>query len=150
MEAASQSNQMDVDKEEERPNLDMASLPQERHSWRISEFSPITQGLYPQNLMWTSKRELIQGGNKLLLTHQELSALREDHGALRRMEPIVLQRQGQKDKELVEEPKSFIHRPEEGVLNNSNLGERRPRAIYQLPTSTKNVQRQAQGTSEEA
>ncbi|MBW0499286.1 hypothetical protein O181_039001 [Austropuccinia psidii MF-1] len=37
-----------------------------------------------------------------LLTHQELSGSVEDHRTLRRMEPIVLQRQGQKDKELAE------------------------------------------------
>ncbi|MBW0588218.1 hypothetical protein O181_127933 [Austropuccinia psidii MF-1] len=54
----------------------------------------------------------LAGGHELLLTHQELSGSGEDHRTLRRLEPIVLQRQGQKYKELVEEPKSFIHRPE--------------------------------------
>ncbi|MBW0501433.1 hypothetical protein O181_041148 [Austropuccinia psidii MF-1] len=40
----------------------------------------------------------LAGGLELLLTHQELSGLGEDHKSLRRMECIVLQRQGQKDK----------------------------------------------------
>ncbi|MBW0585897.1 hypothetical protein O181_125612 [Austropuccinia psidii MF-1] len=45
MEATIQSNQMDLDKEEARPNPEVPSLPQERHIWRISEFPPIPQGL---------------------------------------------------------------------------------------------------------
>ncbi|MBW0507761.1 hypothetical protein O181_047476 [Austropuccinia psidii MF-1] len=48
------------------------------------------------------------------------------------MEPIVLQRQGQKDKELIEKQKYFIHRPEEGSVNDSSFGERRPSRVYQL------------------
>ncbi|MBW0582157.1 hypothetical protein O181_121872 [Austropuccinia psidii MF-1] len=39
MEATIQSNQMDVDKEEARPNPEVLSL-QERHIWRWPEFSP--------------------------------------------------------------------------------------------------------------
>ncbi|MBW0576468.1 hypothetical protein O181_116183 [Austropuccinia psidii MF-1] len=92
----------------------------------------------------------LAGGHELLLTHQELYGSGEDHGTLRRLEPIVLQRKSQKDKELVEEPKSFIHRPEEGVVNDSSFGDRRPSGVYQLQTSSRSVQRQAQRTSEEA
>ncbi|MBW0537553.1 hypothetical protein O181_077268 [Austropuccinia psidii MF-1] len=55
----------------------------------------------------------------------------EDHRALRRVDPIGLQRQGQKDKELVEEPKAFICRPEEGIGNDPSFG-RRPSGLYQL------------------
>ncbi|MBW0584161.1 hypothetical protein O181_123876 [Austropuccinia psidii MF-1] len=55
-----------------------------------------------------------------------------------------------KDKELFEEPKSFIHRPEEGVGNDSNFGARRPSGIYQLQTSSRSLQGQDQRTSEEA
>ncbi|MBW0585436.1 hypothetical protein O181_125151 [Austropuccinia psidii MF-1] len=44
MEATIQSNQMDVDKEEARPNLEVLSLPQERHIWRMPELPPIPQG----------------------------------------------------------------------------------------------------------
>ncbi|MBW0571170.1 hypothetical protein O181_110885 [Austropuccinia psidii MF-1] len=65
------------------------------------------------------------------------------------MEPPVLQRQGQKDKELVEEPKSFIYRPEERVGNDSSFGNRGTSGVYQLQTSSRSVQGQAQGTSEE-
>ncbi|MBW0592359.1 hypothetical protein O181_132074 [Austropuccinia psidii MF-1] len=66
------------------------------------------------------------------------------------MVPIVLQRQGQKDKQLIEKSKSFIHRPEEGTGNDSSFGERRPSGIYQLQTSSRSVQIQALRTSEEA
>ncbi|MBW0557624.1 hypothetical protein O181_097339 [Austropuccinia psidii MF-1] len=76
----------------------------------------------------------LAGGHELLLTHQELSWSGEGHRALRRMEPIVLQRKCQKDKELVEEPKSFIHRPEEGVGNDSSFGDRRPSGVNQRQT----------------
>ncbi|MBW0577266.1 hypothetical protein O181_116981 [Austropuccinia psidii MF-1] len=87
----------------------------------------------------------LAGGHELLLTHQELSGSGEDHRTLRRMEPPVLQRQGQKDKELVEEPKSFIHRPEEGTGNDSSFGDRGPSGVYQLQkcpkTSPKDLRR---------
>ncbi|MBW0479667.1 hypothetical protein O181_019382 [Austropuccinia psidii MF-1] len=63
---------------------------------------------------------------------------------------MVLQRQGKEDKELAEEPKYFIHTPEEGVLNDPSFGERRPSGVYQLQISPRNVPRQAQRTSEEA
>ncbi|MBW0593323.1 hypothetical protein O181_133038 [Austropuccinia psidii MF-1] len=91
----------------------------------------------------------LAGAHELLLTHQELSGSGEYHRTPRRLEPIILQRQGQKDKELVEEPKSFIHRPEEGTGNNSSFGDRRPSGFYQLQTSSGIVQRKAQRTSEE-
>ncbi|MBW0538610.1 hypothetical protein O181_078325 [Austropuccinia psidii MF-1] len=92
-----------------------------------------------QRLVQSSQRRGVEnmpkplvGGHERLITHQELSVSGEDHRALRSLEPIVLQRQIQKDKELVEEPKSFIHRPEEGVGNDSSFGDRRPSGIYQL------------------
>ncbi|MBW0536367.1 hypothetical protein O181_076082 [Austropuccinia psidii MF-1] len=74
----------------------------------------------------------LAGAHELLLTHQELSGSVEDHRTLRRLKAIVLQRQSQKDKELVEEQKSFIHIPEEGVENDSSFGDRSPSGIYQL------------------
>ncbi|MBW0578894.1 hypothetical protein O181_118609 [Austropuccinia psidii MF-1] len=92
----------------------------------------------------------LAGGHELLLKHQERSGSGEYHRTLRRVEPTVLQRQRKKDKELVEEPKSFIHRPEEGTGNDSSFGERRPSGVYQLQTSSRSVQGQAQRTSEEA
>ncbi|MBW0585866.1 hypothetical protein O181_125581 [Austropuccinia psidii MF-1] len=88
----------------------------------------------------------LAGGHELLLTHKELSGSGEDHRTLRRLEPIVLQRQGQKDKELVEEKKSFIHRPEERVGNNSSFGDRGPSGIYQLQRCPRTIPM----TSEEA
>ncbi|MBW0527151.1 hypothetical protein O181_066866 [Austropuccinia psidii MF-1] len=45
MEATIQSNQMDVDKEEARPNPEVSNLPQERHIWRIPELPPMSQGM---------------------------------------------------------------------------------------------------------
>ncbi|MBW0579540.1 hypothetical protein O181_119255 [Austropuccinia psidii MF-1] len=61
--------------------------------------------------------------------------------------PISCKDKVKKDKELVEEPKYFIHRPEKGTGNDSSFG-RRPSGIYQLPTSSKNIQIEAQRTSE--
>ncbi|MBW0582201.1 hypothetical protein O181_121916 [Austropuccinia psidii MF-1] len=59
-----------------------------------------------QKLVQSSKRKSsgkyakpLAGGYELLLTHQELSGSGEDHRTLRRVDPIVLQRQDQK-KEL--------------------------------------------------
>ncbi|MBW0531281.1 hypothetical protein O181_070996 [Austropuccinia psidii MF-1] len=89
----------------------------------------------------------LAGGHDLLLTHQELSGSGEDHRALRRVEPILLPRKGKKDKELVEVPKSFICRPEEGIGNDPSFG-RRPSGIYQLQTSSRSIQRQAQRSQE--
>ncbi|MBW0582982.1 hypothetical protein O181_122697 [Austropuccinia psidii MF-1] len=82
----------------------------------------------------------LAGGHELLLTHQELSGSGEDHSTIRRVEPIVLQRQGQKDKELVEELKSSIHRPEEGIGNDPSFG-RRPSGVYQLQNHPKRSQK---------
>ncbi|MBW0498441.1 hypothetical protein O181_038156 [Austropuccinia psidii MF-1] len=91
----------------------------------------------------------LAGGYELLLTHEELFGSGEYHRTLRRMEPIVLQIQGQKYKELVEEPNSFICIPEEGVLNDPSFGERRPSGVNKLQTISISVQGQAQRTSEE-
>ncbi|MBW0539082.1 hypothetical protein O181_078797 [Austropuccinia psidii MF-1] len=91
----------------------------------------------------------LAGGHELLLAHQERSGSGEDHSTLRRLEPIVLQRQSQKDKELVEKPKPFIHRPEEGVGNDSSFGDRRPGGVYHRQTSSRSVQGQDQRTSKE-
>ncbi|MBW0533635.1 hypothetical protein O181_073350 [Austropuccinia psidii MF-1] len=80
----------------------------------------------------------LSGGHELLHAHQELSGWGEDHRSLRRVDPIVLQRQGQRDKELVKEPKSFICRPEEGIGNHPNFG-RRPSGVYQLQKHPKRI-----------
>ncbi|MBW0558734.1 hypothetical protein O181_098449 [Austropuccinia psidii MF-1] len=90
----------------------------------------------------------LAGVHELLLTHQELSGSGEDCRALRRVEPIVLQKQGQKDEELVEEPKYFIYRPEEGIGNEPSFG-RSPSGVYQLQTSSRSIKREAQRTPEE-
>ncbi|MBW0536710.1 hypothetical protein O181_076425 [Austropuccinia psidii MF-1] len=96
-----------------------------------------------QKLVQSSKRrgvgnmrKPLEGGHELLLTHQELSGSGKDHRTLRRVEPIVLQRQSQKDKELAEEPKSFICRPEEGIANDPSIG-RRHSGVYQLQKHSK-------------
>ncbi|MBW0556721.1 hypothetical protein O181_096436 [Austropuccinia psidii MF-1] len=190
MEGPIQSNQMDVDKEEARPNPEVPSLPQERHIWRIPELphsprsvptsfdvnsesepihysisrdEPFSSGrnrnisMPIEKLVQSSQRrgvgnipKPLAGGHELLHTHQELCGSREDHRTIRRLNPIVLQRQGQKAKELDEEAKAFIHIPEEGSGNDSSFGDRRPSCVYQLQGSSRNVQRQAQSTSEEA
>ncbi|MBW0536689.1 hypothetical protein O181_076404 [Austropuccinia psidii MF-1] len=154
MEEAIQSHQMDVDKEETRPNLEVSNLPQERHIWRMPELPPFPKKSINANKKIGSGQPKKRSGkyaqafgraHELLLTHQELSRSGEDHRTLRRLEPIVLQGQSQKDKELVEEPKYFIHRPEEGVGNDSSFGDRRPSGVYQLQkcprTSPKSLRR---------
>ncbi|MBW0538189.1 hypothetical protein O181_077904 [Austropuccinia psidii MF-1] len=73
----------------------------------------------------------LAGGHEFLLTHQELSGSGEDHRNLRRVDPIVFQRKSKSDKKFLEEPKSFICRPEEGIGNYPSFG-RRPSGIYQL------------------
>ncbi|MBW0537017.1 hypothetical protein O181_076732 [Austropuccinia psidii MF-1] len=90
----------------------------------------------------------LAGGHELLLTHQELSGSGENHRDLRRVEVILSQRQGQKNKELDEKPKYFICRPEEGIGNDPSFG-RRPSSMYHLQTSSRRIQREGQRTSEE-
>ncbi|MBW0573124.1 hypothetical protein O181_112839 [Austropuccinia psidii MF-1] len=140
MEGTTQSNRIDVDKEEARPSPEVASLPEGRHIWRMPELPPIPQGLNHfqvaameiyqcQSKNWYKAGNMpkpLAGGHELLLTHKELSASGKDHRTLRRMEPILLQRQGQKDKELAEKTEPFIHRPEGEVGNDPSFGERRP------------------------
>ncbi|MBW0508319.1 hypothetical protein O181_048034, partial [Austropuccinia psidii MF-1] len=50
---------------------------------------------------------------------------------------LVLQQQGQKDKELVGELKYYIHRPKEGVGNDPSFGERRTISINKLQNNPK-------------
>ncbi|MBW0549565.1 hypothetical protein O181_089280 [Austropuccinia psidii MF-1] len=118
----------------------------------LSSGSNINLSMPIQKLVQSSQRrgvgnmhEPLAEGHELLLTHQELSGSGEEHRTLRTLDPIVLQRQSQKDKELVEEPKSFIHRPEEGIRNDSSFGDRRPSGVYQLQkcpkTSSKDLRR---------
>ncbi|MBW0582623.1 hypothetical protein O181_122338 [Austropuccinia psidii MF-1] len=108
-----------------------------------------------QKLVQSSKRRGVgnmaknfAGGHELLLTHQEISGSGEEHRTLRRVEHIVFQRKGQKDKELVEEPNSFICRAEEGIGNDHSFG-RRPSGVYQLQTGSRSIQREPQRTLEE-
>ncbi|MBW0505572.1 hypothetical protein O181_045287 [Austropuccinia psidii MF-1] len=90
-------------------------------------------------------RTHLAGGYELLLTHQELSGSGEDHRAPSMMDSIVLQRQGQRNEALGEEPKSCINRPEERVGNDPSFGEGRPSCINQLQkcpkTSPKDLRR---------
>ncbi|MBW0590517.1 hypothetical protein O181_130232 [Austropuccinia psidii MF-1] len=73
----------------------------------------------------------LAGGYELLLTYEELSGSGEDHKTLRRMELIVLQGQGQKDKGLVAEPNSFISRTNEGTGNELSFGKGRANSVNQ-------------------
>ncbi|MBW0540142.1 hypothetical protein O181_079857 [Austropuccinia psidii MF-1] len=43
MQATIQSNKLDGNKEEARPNPEVSNIPQERHIWRIPELPPIPQ-----------------------------------------------------------------------------------------------------------
>ncbi|MBW0538933.1 hypothetical protein O181_078648 [Austropuccinia psidii MF-1] len=59
MEATIQSNQMDVDKEEARPNPEVPSLPQERHIWRMQYNQNCTLDDIAKTLQDIRKRENI-------------------------------------------------------------------------------------------
>ncbi|MBW0486683.1 hypothetical protein O181_026398 [Austropuccinia psidii MF-1] len=170
MEATIQSNHMDVDKEEARPNPEVSNLPQERHIWRIPEFPPIPQGLSHfqvaaieiyqcqyKNWFRKAKEEeweicpsFWQGAMHSYLHIKSFLGQEKTIELLGGWSPLSCKEKSQKDKELVEEPKSFIHRSEEGVGNDSSFGDRRPSGVYQLQKSSRSVQRQAQRTSEEA
>ncbi|MBW0554235.1 hypothetical protein O181_093950 [Austropuccinia psidii MF-1] len=142
-------------------NFDVNSESEPIHD-NISRAEPFSSGINRnlsiqiQELVQRSQRggvgnmpKPLEGGHELLLTHQELCGSGEDHRTLRSMEPILLQRQGQKDKELVEKSNSFIHRAEEGVVNDPSFGERRPSGVYQLQTSSRSLQGQTQQTSKD-
>ncbi|MBW0505445.1 hypothetical protein O181_045160 [Austropuccinia psidii MF-1] len=88
----------------------------------------------------------LAGRHELLLMNQEFSGSGEDHANPRRMESIIFQRQGQKDKYLFEELKSFIHGPKEGTGNDPIFVERRAGSINKLQFGSRAVQRQAQRT----
>ncbi|MBW0588963.1 hypothetical protein O181_128678 [Austropuccinia psidii MF-1] len=151
MEEAIQSNQMDLEKEEARLEQGLQSLPQERHIWRIPELPPIPQ-VPIKKLVQSSKGrgvgnmpKPLAGGHELLLTHEEISGSAEDHRTLRRVEPIFLQRQGQKDTELVEEPKYFICRPEEGIGNPPEASKEKPKGPQKKKKGPKNHQGKGKG-----
>ncbi|MBW0573158.1 hypothetical protein O181_112873 [Austropuccinia psidii MF-1] len=142
-------------------DFDMSSDPELIYD-NISRAEPFSSGrnrnisMPIQKLVQISQRrgvgnmpKPLAGGHELLLTHQERSGSGEYHRTLRSLEPIFLQRQGQKEQELVEERKPFIYRPEERVGNDSSFRDRDPSGVYQLQTSSRNVQGQAQKTSEE-
>ncbi|MBW0507561.1 hypothetical protein O181_047276 [Austropuccinia psidii MF-1] len=81
------------------------------------------------------------GGYELLLTHQKLSGSEKDHRAFRRLQSILLQRKGQKGKDLVEERKYFMSRPRETTGNHPSIGERRTSSRKQLQNYPKTIQK---------
>ncbi|MBW0471538.1 hypothetical protein O181_011253 [Austropuccinia psidii MF-1] len=85
----------------------------------------------PGGIVGNMKKSL-EGDHECLLTHQELAGSGYDHRAIRRLESIVLQRKGQEDKGLVEEPNSVIHRSKEGTMNDPSFEERRASSIRHL------------------
>ncbi|MBW0582075.1 hypothetical protein O181_121790 [Austropuccinia psidii MF-1] len=87
-------------------------------------------------------------GYELLLKHQQHSGSREEHRTCRTMDSIFLKRQGQKDKEFLEEPKYFIHRPEERVGNDPSFGERRPSGVNQLQKCPEKIPKDLRRNSE--
>ncbi|MBW0576309.1 hypothetical protein O181_116024 [Austropuccinia psidii MF-1] len=65
MEATIQSNWIDVDKEEARPNLKVSNLPQERHIWRMPEL-PRFPKLHIKSFLGQEKTiELLRGWSPL-------------------------------------------------------------------------------------
>ncbi|MBW0556606.1 hypothetical protein O181_096321 [Austropuccinia psidii MF-1] len=82
MEETIQFSQMDAGREDERPRPDKACLPQERTLWRMPDLAHPPRCV-PTSFDIDSKPELIQG---------------EHQRTLRRVEPILLQRQVRKRK----------------------------------------------------
>ncbi|MBW0498761.1 hypothetical protein O181_038476 [Austropuccinia psidii MF-1] len=163
MEANIQSKQMDLDKEEARPSPDMASLLQERHLWRMPEFSLILQG--PKNFDINSEPEIIHGnvskaepfpsGRHRNISVPVQNLVQSSHG--RGVENIPKPFSGAyelllKHQELSgsgEYHRTCSRRPEERAGNNPSFGEGRHSDINQLQISFRSVQRKAQRTSEE-
>ncbi|MBW0506383.1 hypothetical protein O181_046098 [Austropuccinia psidii MF-1] len=86
----------------------------------------------------------LAGGYELLLTHQELSGTGEDHRTLRRMEPIFCM-------EKVEKIKNWLKNQTLLSVDQNKKLEMTPALEKEVPvvsTSSRSVQRQAQGTSE--
>ncbi|MBW0480778.1 hypothetical protein O181_020493 [Austropuccinia psidii MF-1] len=104
----------------------------------VSRVAPHSPNSVPTNFDVNSEPELVQG-NILRAEpfpsggHRNISV---------QVQNLVQRRQGR--------GVSFIHRPEEGVGNDPNFGEGTPSGVYKLQTSSRNVQRQAQRTLEEA
>ncbi|MBW0560502.1 hypothetical protein O181_100217 [Austropuccinia psidii MF-1] len=137
MESTIQSNQMDVDKEEARPNPEVPNLPQERPIWRISELPPIPQGLMHFQV---AEIEIYQ-----CQYENWFRAAKEEEWEIC---PSLCQ--GAMNSYNVGAHFLEKTRPEERVGNDSSFGDRSPSGVYQLQTSSRSVQGQAQETSEEA
>ncbi|MBW0540941.1 hypothetical protein O181_080656 [Austropuccinia psidii MF-1] len=86
----------------------------------------------------------LAGGHELLLTYQELSGSGEDHRTLRRVDPIVLQRQGQKNKQWVKNQSPLSVDQKKELEMTPALEE-----VPVVSTSSRSIQREAQRTSEE-
>ncbi|MBW0570397.1 hypothetical protein O181_110112 [Austropuccinia psidii MF-1] len=84
-------------------------------------------------------------GHELLLTHQELSGSGEDYRTLRRLEPIVLQRQGQKMKNWLKN-QSLLSIDQKKELEMTQLW--RQKAQWHL-TAPNQLQKCPKRTSEE-
>ncbi|MBW0584909.1 hypothetical protein O181_124624 [Austropuccinia psidii MF-1] len=134
MEATIQSNQMDVDKEEARPTQEVSNLPQERHIWRMPELPPIPQAIEIYQFQYRNWfREAKEEEWEICPSFWQ--------GAMNSYLHI---------KRFLGKEKTIELLGEEGVGNVSSFGDRRPGGLYQLQTSSRSVQGQAQRTSEEA
>ncbi|MBW0561850.1 hypothetical protein O181_101565 [Austropuccinia psidii MF-1] len=137
MEATIQSSQMDVDKEEARPNPEVSNLPQERHIWRMPELPPIPQGL---KHFQVAAIEIYQFQYK-----NWFRAAKEEEweifpslwqGAMNSYLHI---------KSFLGQEKTIDLLGEEVTGNDSSFGDRRPSGVYQLQncpkTSPKDLRR---------
>ncbi|MBW0558023.1 hypothetical protein O181_097738 [Austropuccinia psidii MF-1] len=153
MEAIIQSNQMDLEKEEARPNTHLEVFLNKDMSGGCQSF-PHSPRSVPTNFDVSSEPELIEGNI--------LGAEPFPSGSNRNISvPIQKLVQSSKRRGVENLPKPFsgghelllthqeLTGTEEGNGNDFSFGERRPSGIYQLQNSSRSVQRQAQRTSEE-
>ncbi|MBW0579856.1 hypothetical protein O181_119571 [Austropuccinia psidii MF-1] len=100
----------------------------ERHIWRIPELPPVPKGenrdipVSVQELVYSSKTEIVGASPKSLDRHHELissseeiNGSRKDRGASEGLNTHVLQGTSPTDKSLVQKPKQVVRGPEEKV-----------------------------------
>ncbi|MBW0489269.1 hypothetical protein O181_028984 [Austropuccinia psidii MF-1] len=146
---------MNVDREEkDQVHIGQVFLNKDM-SGRCQSF-PHSPRSVPTNSEIISHSELIQGNflrsetftsgshRNISVPVQKLVYSSQERGVGSMLKPL----KDEKDKELVEEPKSFTHRPEERVGNDPSLGERRPSGVNQLQKYPRKIEKDLRGSRE--
>ncbi|MBW0543539.1 hypothetical protein O181_083254 [Austropuccinia psidii MF-1] len=126
VEVTTPSNKMDLDQDIQVINpKDKNVSPEEKHKWRIPEFSYVPKGnrritpLSVQELVYGSKKagvgtsaNTLHRENELLSSSKEFLCPKSNRGPYEGLETHFLQRTSPKDKSLVEKPNNFVRGPE--------------------------------------